>query len=277
VPKYDAFGREIGENTLAGLGGDSSAAQPAPRAEPEVAPQREAVTREPAAEPRPEPERVTFSVPEGAPITVVPGRRRRSSGLGCLIGVVILGAIIAGPVIGIVSFVGSATDVLDDITDAVDPETLELPEGILPPPVGVTGDSMIARDKFAAALDEVRGAGYARATGIDLRPDRVTFTVVRNGRQRDLRIGYESEMERGTPSPANTAAATFGLAAVDPAAPALLVRGAARRYRVKPKGINYVLAGPETGGGHHWRAYFKNGVYVEGDAAGRVIRRFDGG
>jgi hypothetical protein len=84
-------------------------------------------------------------------------------------------------------------------------------------------------------------------------------------------------MERGTPSPANTAAATFGLAAVDPAAPALLVRGAARRYRVKPKGINYVLAGPETGGGHHWRAYFKNGVYVEGDAAGRVIRRFDGG
>ena len=46
-----------------------------------------------------------------------------------------------------------------------------------------------------------------------------------------------------------------------------------------PEGIDYVIAGPEILGSasHEWRAYFKNGIYVEGDAKGRVVRRFDGG
>jgi hypothetical protein len=270
VPEYDAFGREIGENTLAGLGGESAA----PRREP-VAHEAPAPRVEPPPE-ETEPERMTFSVPKGAPITVIPGRRR-TSGLGCLVGVAILGAIVVGPVIGLVGFVGSATDVIEDVTDSLDPDALPLPEELLPPAVGVTGDSMIARDNLAGALDEVRDEEHTRASAIDVRPDRVTFTVVRNGRQRDLEIRRRGNLERSAPSAENRAAGTIGLAAVDPAAPARLVRAAARRYRVRPRAIDYVLAGPEPGGGHHWRAYFKSGVYVEGDAAGRVIRRFDGG
>jgi hypothetical protein len=269
VPEYDAFGREIGENTLAGLGGE-----PQPRSEP-VAPEESTPRVEPPEQP--EPSRVTLSVPKGAPITVIPGRRRRTSGLGCFVGIAILAAIAAGPVIGLVSFVGSASDVIDDVTDAFDPDTLVLPQDILEPPVGITGESMIDPGNLGAALNRVRGEDYRRVTAIDLRPDRVTFTVVRNGRQRDLVIGSDRDLVPGDPSAANGAAATIGLAAIDPAAPARLVRGAAKRYRVRPRGINYVLAAPERGGAHHWRAYFKNGVYVEGDAAGRVIRRFDGG
>jgi hypothetical protein len=276
VPEYDAFGREIGENTLAGLGGDSTV-RPAARAEPEVAPPppEPQAARAPAPE-APEAPQATFSVPEGAPVTAMPGaRKRRAGGLGCLVALVIAAAVIAGPVIAIVSFVDDATDAITDVTDAIDPDTL--PEALLPPPVGITGDSMIAEDNFAPALKQVRDAGFTRATGIDLRPDRLTVTAVKGGRQRDVQVSDAGGLERGEPATANTAFGTFALSAVDPAAPARLVRGAAKRYRVKPKGINYVLAGPESGGGHHWRAYFKNGVYVEGDAAGRVIRRFDGG
>jgi hypothetical protein len=269
VPEYDAFGREIGENTLAGLGGESQ-----PRREP--VPREEPAARVETPPEQPDASRVTLSVPKGAPITVIPGRRRRTGGLGCFVGVVILAAVVVGPVIGLVSFVGSATDVIED---AFDPETLPLPGELLgPPPVGITGESMIAPANLSAALGQIRDEDYRRVTAIDLRPDRVTFTVVRNGRERDLVVDSDGDLTTGGgPSPAPGGAGTIGLGAIDPAAPARLVRGAAKRYRVRPRGINYVLAGPERGGGHHWRAYFKNGVYVEGDAAGRVIRRFDGG
>jgi hypothetical protein len=279
VPEYDAFGREIGENTLAGLGGDPNAAR-APRAEPAPAPAdgwTEPATRpEPATRTEPERPQVTFSVPEGAPVTVMPGvGRRRGKGLGCLVALLIAGAVVAGPVIGLVAFVDSATDAIDDVTDTIDPDVLELPDGVVPP-TGIAGDSMIAADNLARGLREVRGEGFTRATGIDARPDRLTVTVVKGGRMRDIVVSSEGGVERGEPSRANVAFGTFSLAAVDPAAPARLVRGAAKRYRVKAKGINYVLAGPEPGG-HQWRAYFKSGIYVEGDASGRVIRRFDGG
>jgi hypothetical protein len=281
VPEYDAFGREIGENTLAGLGGDSNAAR-APRAEPAPPAEEEGWSEPPAAHAEPatrtQPERppMTLSVPEGAPVTVMPGvPKRRGRGLGCLVGLVIAAAIAAGPVIGIVALVGTASDAIDDVTDAIDPDALELPDAVAPP-TGITGDSMIAPDNLARGLDEVRGEGFTRATGIDARPDRLTVTVVKGGRERNIVISAEGGVERGEASPANTAFGTFTLKALDPAAPARLVRGAAKRYRVKSKGIDYVLAGPEPDG-HHWRAYFKSGIYVEGDAKGRVIRRFDGG
>ena len=132
VPEYDAFGREIGENTLSGLGGDPAAPQQ-PRVEPTPGDARpEPAT--PNAEPGPETPRITFSVPEGAPVTVLPGaRRRRGRGLGCVVGLVILAAIVAGPVIAVVGLVGSASEVIDDVTDAIDPETLDLPATPLTP------------------------------------------------------------------------------------------------------------------------------------------------
>jgi hypothetical protein len=286
VPDYDAFGREIGENTLAGLGGDSNAAR-APRPEPTPAPEEEEAwteqlaaraepteRAEPAPRPQPERPQMTLSVPEGAPVTVVPGvPKRRGRGLGCVVGLVLAAAIVAGPVIGIVALVSTAGDAIDDVTNAIDPDVLELPDAVTPA-TGITGDSMLAPDNLARGLAEVRSEGFARATRVDARPDRLTVTVVKGGRSRDVVVSAEGGVERGPASPANTAFGTFALQALDPAAPARLVRGAAKRYRVRPKGINYVLAGPEPDG-HHWRAYFKNGVYVEGDAKGRVIRRFD--
>jgi hypothetical protein len=132
---------------------------------------------------------------------------------------------------------------------------------------------MLAPDNLADGLQAVRAAGFRRATGVDARPARLTVTVVKGGRERDVVVSAAGDVTRG-PARAGSDSSTFELAALDAAAPARLVRGAAKRYRVRPRGIGYVLAGPGPGG-HHWRAYFQNGTYVEGDAAGRVIRRFD--
>ena len=42
------------------------------------------------------------------------------------------------------------------------------------------------------------------------------------------------------------------------------MRGSAARYGVREKGINYLVLSAVPGEGHHWVAYFKNGVYVRG-------------
>jgi hypothetical protein len=102
-------------------------------------------------------------------------------------------------------------------------------------------------------------------------------TAISGDNQVDVRIRYDADVEGGELSPLNDAFGTIALEDVDPVAPARLVRGAAARFRVKAANIDYVLADPASGGGHEWRAYFKGGIYVQGDAKGRVVRRFDGG
>jgi hypothetical protein len=271
VPEYDAFGREIGENTLSGLAGDAPPAQPTPQPQPAPAP-----TPEQAAA---TPKQVTFSVPEGAPVTVVPGaRRRRAGGIGCLVGLLILGVVVAGPVIAIFTFVGSASEVIDDVTDAIDSETLDIPEvtppDATPPPVGITGRSLIAKDNFAGALQRLRKEDVRRLGLVRLAPERLDVTAVRGGKQRLMQIRADGELVKFDATPGGTPR-PLALSELDPAAPARLVRGSAERYRVNPKGIDYLVASPSGDGGHAWVAYFKNGTYIQGDARGRVVRKIN--
>src|SRR5215218_605802 len=256
VPEYDAFGREIGEDTLSGLGGTGTP-QPQPQPAPApVSPSGGFTEAKPA-----EPAQVTFSVPEGAPVMALPGvRRRRMGGLGCLVGLVILAAVVAGPVIAIVSFVGSASDVIDDVTDAIDSETPDIPaikepEAPVRPPTGITGKSLIAKDNLAGALQKIDQAGFPRLTRIVVRPERLDAGVVKGGKERDLQLTYEGgDLVRGTARPANSAVPAFPLSSVDPAAPTRLVGGSAARYRVKPKSIDYLVLSTDGLGGHQWVA-----------------------
>jgi hypothetical protein len=142
-----------------------------------------------------------------------------------------------------------------------------------PTPTGIAGRSLIAEDNLRGALRQIEQAGYRRFTRMSVRPDRITASVVKGGRERDVDITSEGELARGTARPANAASPTIPLAAVDPAAPTRLVRGSARRYRVKPRGIDYLVLSTNGSGGHQWVAYFKNGLYVLGDARGRVVRK----
>jgi hypothetical protein len=237
VPEYDAFGREIGEDTLAGLGGDSRArARPAPEQEPEPEPRD--------ADPPPRDPAPTFTVQRPS----MP-RRRSGAGVGCLIGLVILAVVVVGPVIALVGFVDDAGDTIDEITDTID--------GIAPDtdrvaPVGVTGASMVSRANFAQAL--------------------VSAQLVKGSRQRNAQIDFEGDFERGALTRGAPVATALALKAIDPGAPARLVRGS-RRFGTRPKGIDYLVLSPSAGAGARWVAYFKNGVYVEGDLRGKVVRR----
>ena len=257
VPEYDAFGREIGEDTLAGLGGDSRA-----RARP--APEREPKPEAPAAEPPPRNPAPTFTVQRPS----MP-RRRSGAGVGCLIGLVILAVVVVGPVIALVGFVDDAGDTIDEITGTID--------GIAPDPdrvapVGVTGASMVSRANFAQALARMQSARLGRLTFIRLSPDRVSAQFVKGSRQRNAQIDFEGDFERGALTRGAPVATALALKAIDPGAPARLVRGS-RRFGTRPKGIDYLVLTPSPGAGARWVAYFKNGVYVEGDLRGKVVRR----
>jgi hypothetical protein len=279
VPKYDAFGREIGEDTLAGLGGSKyaparesdgwadaqlaeAAAVPQPAVEPEPA------RAEPSAT-APEPARITL---EGAPPRTV--RVRRRGGAGCLVALIVFAVIAAAPIIAVVGLVGGARDAIDEVTDAID----SVPDDVVPDiaepepvPTGIRGDSLVARGNFADALGRIGGMGGA--TMIRLAPERLDAQLVRGSRQRSAQVTFEGEVTRGPATGGGSALGTIPLSAIDTGAPARLVRGSAARYRVRPQGINYLVLTPWPGEGHRWIAYFKNGIYVQGDRNGRVVRR----
>jgi hypothetical protein len=276
VPEYDAFGREIGEDTLAGLGGSESLSQPRPapaegwnEAQVAAAASFEPTPAPPVATPEPAP--ATFQVP-AAPVV----RMRRRRGLGCLVGLIVLAAFAAGPLIAVVGIVGSVEDTFDGARDAIEglPDAvpdIPAPETPAEPPTGIAGRSMIAPGNFGRALARLDGMGGV--TLIRLSPDRVDAQLVKGARQRSAQVDFEGELTRSPATPGGAALSTIALSAIDRAAPARLVRGSAARYAVRPRGINYLVLMPWPGEGHRWIAYFKNGTYVQGDRNGRVVRR----
>jgi hypothetical protein len=285
VPKYDAFGREIGEDTLAGLGGSEYAPRRESTADgwtdAQVAEAREDAEAAPAAPDRAEPAQAALEPAEahrafeppafGPPAKTV--RVGRPGGAGCLVALVVLALIAAAPIVAIVSIVGSAGDAIDEVTDALD-SVPDVPEDLDPapaPPTGIAGASLIAPRNLESALERIRGMGGA--TLIRLAPERLDAQLVRGARQRSVQVTFEGSVSRGPATPGGSGLAKVPLSAIDPGAPVRLVRGSAARYRVRPRGINYLVLMPFPGEGHRWIAYFKNGVYVQGDRNGRVVRR----
>jgi hypothetical protein len=302
VPEYDAFGREIGENTLAGLGGgdeyaparkpprdgwsdeqlaEAAAVEPdaeATAAEPlsdgwsgAAAPSGDAAAEAPAAQPAFEaPEHEPTAPAFGQPAATV--RVRKRTGAGCLAGLIVLVVIAAVPIFAVVGIVGSASDAIDEVTDAFE----SLPDGppvipeVSPPPAGVQGASLVARANLAPALERLAPMG--RAATMRLAPERIDALLVKGSQQRLVQLTNDGALTRGPAAERSGGLPPIALAAIDPAAPARLVRRSAARFDVRPADINYLVLSAAPGG-HRWVAYFKNGVYVEGDRRGRVIRR----
>ena len=170
VPEYDAFGREIGEDTLSGLGGSGATPQPAPQPAPAQSEQAAEAARQPVAAAALR----GAGAPARAGADVHHPRRRHvhpaaapppapQGGLGCLIGLVVLAAVVAGPVIALVSFVGDATDAIDDVTGVLDDPAVVSPSPTARRrrPTGIAGRSMVREAELRAA----RSAGSpARAS-----------------------------------------------------------------------------------------------------------------
>jgi hypothetical protein len=299
VPEYDAFGREIGENTLEGLGGPSQRAKPAEWSAEELAKAQAAARAEaqataappatsgdplrmpetprfesPVADPEPAaPQRPVF-VPQSTGLRVV---RVRRAGLGCL------GLFIGGPILltilGIAAALLFGLSSVDTKTDLIDvPRPSESPEieagkRVKPakPPVGLQAKSLVRRANFARAMRKLRAAGLGSPSSLRVAPERINAQLItKAGRLRNVQVNFDGKLDRqGSATPGFKFVRTVPFAQINTAAPERLARAAARRLGTKASRLDYVSLLTGTG----WGAYFKNGRIGVGDARGGFVRR----
>ena len=262
MPEYDALGREVGEDTLAGLRGerdDAASATPAPQ--PAQA-QAQAPTRPGPARP---PARPTF-----------PGRR---SGMGPLrfIPLVIVAVVVAGVIASASHTVRSVTQIT--VPDFHVPTVPHIPVPHTPvpgpAPTGLTGDSMLRPANLRHALAQLRAGRGARLRFLRVAPDRVDAQVSSSGGRLELlqvtpdsQVATRVSVSGGGPS----AADTIPVRAVDPAAPARLIRTAARRAHVRPGEVEYAVL-LSLNGDARWSALLGAGGQWLGDRRGRVLQK----
>ncbi|MEA2312456.1 MAG: hypothetical protein QOE28_2424 [Solirubrobacteraceae bacterium] len=294
MAKRDAFGREIGENTLAGLGSTSSAPQtprwnpdPPASARPEPAARRaEPATRrpEPAAR-RPEPAQATAPAapaglsaarspaperpapatrraaaparqagPQTARPTFVRPRRRRSGFTRLIITLAVIG--------------GGASLAKNG---KVQTDTSSPPSAVQPSPVTGAARSLVRPARFRFAVSQLQKEG--RLVHMRLSPARVDATVVTpTGRIRVvwLLVG-DSRVQGSPPAGAGGSVPTMAWSRLNPQAPTRLANAGAARLGVAIGQLDYLvpfgIGGPVT-----WTAYFKDGRSVHGNAAGRIAR-----
>ncbi|HEX5621719.1 MAG TPA: hypothetical protein VFX51_25055 [Solirubrobacteraceae bacterium] len=266
MPKYDAFGREIGDDPLKDL---RETTNPAPAETPRVevsSREPEITTPEPeteawsgAREPDAEPQRIVFAPPE----FVRPRRRRRGFGFA---GLLVLVAGIAA--IGMVgnSAVEKGQDLIEDFEQNLpDAEVDAAPEA--PPPVGLEADSLIREDNFAAAMKTLADSGLGRPTSLRIAPERIDTQLIEGNTLHIVQITPDGKMRDLGSS--EGAGRPIAFKAIDPAAPERMVRRGASP-KSPPRNINYLVMSPgppQTVG-----AYFKSGRIVIGDAHGRPQR-----
>jgi hypothetical protein len=286
VPKYDAFGREIGEDTLEGLGGSSAErdedlnrertqAQAAPVADPPREPDAP-VFGAPAPDPA-APQRPVFAPPSGGRRTVRVGRR---TGLGCL-GVLVTGwtlLVILGVAAGLILALVGSSSVENTLIDG--PQPSESPESSTnepakpaKPPRGLERRSLVRRANFARALRRLRAAGLGRLRSFSVRPERLNAQLLtKGGRLRSAQVTFDGEVKSfGSSGPGFGALETVPFGRVNTAAPERLVRQSARRLGHKTSRLDYLTHRAGTGG--TWIAHFKGGRIALGDARGTFVRR----
>lgn len=270
MARYDAFGREIGEDPLAEQGWRMPEAPPAEAPNP-VAPSAPAAPAGPAglAPPPQAPTGPAASRPS------TPRRARRWPVRLVILGVVVWGLARAGDV-----SVEKIGDAVDDITNAVpspatETETAERPaEG--PAPVGLRAGSFIRADVLGPAVAKLRAGRLGRVTQLTVRPDRIDANLV----TADDRIRIVQVLPGPTLKTITTTDSAFrgqdafGYDRIDPTAAQRLVRAGARRMKRRVDRVDYVVV-TRFGEGMAWIAYFKDGSYAFGDAAGRFVRAYD--
>jgi len=260
VPKYDAFGREIGEDTLEGLGGsptertdwrEEAYTEPQP-VEPQAAPAADDAQRRPTT----------------PGVTV---RRRQGSGRGCLIALVVLLVIGATAALGIVGLVSSI-----DIDAGGIEEAIKAPVTSEPPPKGFEGESLARPEALGAALTTIRSQGGGKLTNLRVAPERIDATLLTPaGRLRHVQVKPGGDLERfGSDSgPGFDAVSTINFEKLRPAAVQRLARRGAEEHGIPVSEFQYAVP-QDIGGKVRWVVYFTRARYVIGDARGRFEREY---
>jgi len=287
VPEYDAFGREIGEDTLAGWRTGSGAQPPQPAPAPEEAVPRPAAPQQPAPQ-QPAPRRAApAAVTSGDPLggataarpPVVPQtrreRRQASGGLGAPrkrrrgIRLVVL-LIVAWVTFNAIS--GLAGKV-DEVARTITIPNLSPPEAAKAP-AGLEQGSLLRPAQFRKAIAEIRRRGGGKLQHLRVAPERIDATLI-TGRGTLVNVqvsateGYRRFSESG---PGFSASDTIPFGKLDARIPQKVTRAAAERLGGPVDQINYLV--PSVSDGKVvWGAYFKNGAIFLADARGRITRR----
>jgi len=198
VPEYDAFGREIGDDPLAGLRDAVNPPQPVVASpEPVVA----APGPEPAAAAPPRPQ-------------FVRPRRRRSGGLAGLLVIV--------AIVGAVGLVGNAA--VEKGQDIIEQVTPQLPAA---PPTGLERASLIREHNFGPALKTLSAARLGRPMAIRVAPDRIDATLVKGTRLHQVQITPDGALRELGSGDAPATRGVVAYAGIDPGAPARVSRSGA--------------------------------------------------
>jgi hypothetical protein len=290
VPKYDAFGREIGEDTLQGLGETSKGgweppeeaspppAEPAP-VEPVDAP---AAPAQQTAEPAPRPDadqrralalQITSALKQAQTAQranpQITFEKRKSSGRGCLVATVVFISIIGLLVAGIVGFVSSV-----DVKSGSSGGVTVTPAA--PAPKGLGDGSLVRPAALGAALRQIRTQGGGRLTNLRVAPERIDAQLLTPaGRLRSVQIKPGGKLERfGPDSGAGfDSVSTIPFGRLNPAAPARLARAGAERLKVPVSTLQYSVP-TYVSGNLTWVVYFLHARYVLGNAQGRFQRAY---
>ncbi len=299
MAERDAFGNEISEDPLKGLGW-SAGGTPVPSSGPpaKAAP---AVSAGTSAAPAPV-SQASVNTAFGAPtrdtgdlLTPLPGgipRVRRSPLrlIGALVKIgiplaifVVIGTTIAG--LG-----NSVSDSVDDVRRAISTSfsiptaatTPSLPGTEAPgaprtPPVGFGKGSLLRTGNFRPAMDLISREG-SRLRTLRVSADRVDATIVTNaGRMKQVQVTWDGRVDRRTFGSGFPQTGTFPVTGIRRSAPFRLARSAAGRTKSSPSAVDYVVAislGP--GGEQQWTVILKNGKgqYLA-DNRGRITRRIN--
>ena len=312
MPKYDAFGREIGEDTLAGLGGSPSkptgpswqernerdeatwqaaenvevariqtAADAADAQAERAEDERQAAAGEQLGA---DPQRKALAAQLSGVLNQAAAARstgtrptvtvqRRGAGRGCLIATVVMLAIFGLLIAGIVGLVSS----VDVKTGGVSGGTITTaPEQAKPAPKGLAAGSLVRPANLAAALKEIRTSGGGKLTHLRVAPDRIDAQLLTPaGRLRSVQVQPGGQLERLGPNsgPGFDQSSTIAFSRLNPAAPQRLARAGAERIHVPISTLQYAVPSVFSGA-LTWAAYFKHGRYVLGDASGRFQRAY---
>ena len=259
MAKYDAFGREIGEDTLAGLGG-GSVVEPVPQ-EPQSRP--ESIER-PESEPVPATVRVPAPPPDPTvrqPHELWPKRRARPKR-----GLVLVTAVLVLMGVAIQAAVETGIDGVGDSNEVVTP---------LQPALIDQGDaegSLLAPQRFGAAMDKLRSSGAGRLFNLRLASDRIDAQLVTgDGRIKITQVSPALKVRTLATVGGGSAVPSFSFEDVHPRAPQRLIRAAARKLDQPRKNVNYLVL-TRFGTDLQWAVYFQNGRYALADAQGRIRR-----
>ncbi len=292
MAERDAFGREIDDDSLKNLGwgtSDTPSAPPVPA--PPPTPMAPPVNT-PITSSRDFGGGGTNTLPTSLPN--IPGGRRRSggSGLGKIVGLLIVFGILGAVAAAVIPAVNSVKDTVNSVTNsfsvpsvsvpgiAVENGTTSITETDAPgeqkpatPPKGLQPRSMLRADALARTLPALRKIG-ANAQTVRIDAERINATIVTaTNKQRIAQIdwaGTSNVVKVPVAPPA--ALGRFSLSSLSSKAPSRAVARACALLKRPATQVNYLVVSKILGKLSIY-VYFKDGTYVRASGDGRQVQR----